>query len=224
MQQGPCTNPSVSSLSLDQSKQSDSLNGKIPRAVLFPLMPNRHFLIKFWKCHKALSILPHEAKALLQLFCLQPILFGYRQNSSNSSLDSWGKIKIHDFTLADQNWIGLMIFKNFADQEWIGLNFVGSGLDSDWKISQSVHLWQVAKLPGWPFWSQISEIWSQITLADPKIFVWLFSRIDRPLARIRSHHSGTCLRNDNFSLLLLIDCRFQPNCYILKVFYYNNFC
>jgi len=23
--------------------------------------------------------------------------------------------------LADQDWIGLMIFKNFADQDWIGL-------------------------------------------------------------------------------------------------------
>jgi len=27
-------------------------------------------------------------------------------------------------------------------------------------------------LPGWPIWDQISEIWSQITLAGPKIFVW----------------------------------------------------
>jgi len=24
---------------------------------------------------------------------------------------------MHDFTLADQDWIGLVIFKNFADQE-----------------------------------------------------------------------------------------------------------
>jgi len=29
-------------------------------------------------------------------------------------------------------------------------------------------------LPGWPFWGQISEIWSQITLAGPKKFVWPF--------------------------------------------------
>jgi len=43
--------------------------------------------------------------------------------------------------LADQDWIGRMIFKNFADQDWIGFNFIGSGLDSDWKISQSGHLW-----------------------------------------------------------------------------------
>jgi len=33
---------------------------------------------------------------------------------------------MHDFTLADQDWIGLVIFKNFADQVWIG-----SGLDLD---------------------------------------------------------------------------------------------
>jgi len=39
--------------------------------------------------------------------------------------------KIHDFTLADQDWIGLMIFKNISDQDWIGFNFIGSGLDSD---------------------------------------------------------------------------------------------
>jgi len=26
--------------------------------------------------------------------------------------------KIHDFTLADQDWIGRMSFKNFADQDW----------------------------------------------------------------------------------------------------------
>jgi len=61
-------------LSLDQSKQSDSPNGKITPAVLFFLMPNRHFLVKIWKCQKAVSILPHEAKALLELFCLQPIV------------------------------------------------------------------------------------------------------------------------------------------------------
>jgi len=38
---------------------------------------------------------------------------------------------MNDFTSADQDWIGLMIFKNFADQDWIGFNFIGSGLDSD---------------------------------------------------------------------------------------------
>ena len=36
-------------LSIDQSKQTDSPNGKITPAVLLPLMPNRHFLVKFWK-------------------------------------------------------------------------------------------------------------------------------------------------------------------------------
>jgi len=41
------------------------------------------------------------------------------------------KQKKQYFTLADQEWIGLMIFINFADQEWIGFNFLGSGLESD---------------------------------------------------------------------------------------------
>jgi len=31
-------------------------------------MTNRHFLVKFWKCQKAVTILPHEAKALLDYF------------------------------------------------------------------------------------------------------------------------------------------------------------
>jgi len=29
--------------------------------------------------------------------------------------------------LAGQDWIRLMILKNFADQDWIGINFIGSG-------------------------------------------------------------------------------------------------
>jgi len=128
-------------LSLEQSYQLDSPNGKITPAVLFPLKPNRHFLVELWKRQKVVSNLPHDSKALLELFCLQPIAFGWRQNSSSCCFASWGKIYIHDFTLADQDWIGLMIFKSFADQDWIGFNFIGSGLDSDWKFSQSAHLW-----------------------------------------------------------------------------------
>jgi len=55
-------------------------------------------------------------------------------------------------------------------------------------------------LPGWPFWGQISEIWSQLALAGPKIVIWPFSsfwpfsRIDWPLTRIRSDQLGCCLR------------------------------
>jgi len=87
-----------------------------------------------------MSILSLEVKALLQLFCLQPIIFGWRQNSFSGAFAAWGKIKFHYFSWADQDWIGPMIFKNFADLGWIGFNFFGSGLDSDWKISQSAHL------------------------------------------------------------------------------------
>ena len=57
-------------LSLDKSKQMDSPNGKITLVMLLPLLPNRHFLVKVWKCRKAMSILPHEAKALLEVFFL----------------------------------------------------------------------------------------------------------------------------------------------------------
>jgi len=39
-----------------------------------------------------MSILPHDAKAMLQLFCLQPVIFGWRQNSSSDAFASWGKI------------------------------------------------------------------------------------------------------------------------------------
>jgi len=39
--------------------------------------------------------------------------------------------KMHGLTLADQDWIGPVIFKNFADQDWIGIKICGSGLDSD---------------------------------------------------------------------------------------------
>jgi len=36
---------------------------------------------------------------------------------------------------ADQDWIGLMIFKNFADQDWIGLNLIGQ----DWTRTKKFH-------------------------------------------------------------------------------------
>jgi len=39
--------------------------------------------------------------------------------------------EIHGFIWADQDWIRLMIFKNFADKDWIGFNFCGLGLVSD---------------------------------------------------------------------------------------------
>jgi len=39
-----------------------------------------------------MSILPHEAKALVQLFCLNPIIFSWRQNSFSGAFASRGKI------------------------------------------------------------------------------------------------------------------------------------
>ena len=40
---------------------------------------DRHFRVKYWICQKDVSILPHEAKALLELFCFQLIIFVSRQ-------------------------------------------------------------------------------------------------------------------------------------------------
>ena len=81
-------------------------------------MPNVHFIVQFCKCQKSVSTLPHETKALLELFCLQPIIFGERKNSSSSYL-------LHE---ANKDWIGLVIFKNLrirtgsdsilSDQDW----------------------------------------------------------------------------------------------------------
>jgi len=68
---------------------------------------------------KRLSILPHEAKALLQLFCLQPIRFGWKQNSFSGAFASWSKIKIHYFT-----WGGSGLDRTDHFQK-----FCGSGLD-----------------------------------------------------------------------------------------------
>jgi len=55
--------------------------------------------------------------------------------------------------LADQDWFGHMIFKNFTNQDWIEFNFIRSGLDLDWKISQSAHLWSENNHGKWlPHW------------------------------------------------------------------------
>jgi len=60
----PCTNPSVglSSLLLDQFYKSGSPNGKMTQQCFCLWWQNIHCLVKFWKCGKSVSILPHEAK------------------------------------------------------------------------------------------------------------------------------------------------------------------
>jgi len=98
------------------------------------LMPNRH-LSNFRNAKRLCLFCLMRQKRCWNYFSFP---FSLRQNSSSSYFVSWGKI--HDFTLADQDWIGLMIFKNFADQDWIGFSFCGSRLGSDWKICQSAHL------------------------------------------------------------------------------------
>jgi len=68
MYQGPYANPSVSSLHLTNPSSRDSSNGKISPAVLSKLMPNRPFLVKFWKCQKAVSTFLHEVKHCWKYF------------------------------------------------------------------------------------------------------------------------------------------------------------
>jgi len=97
---------------------------------------NRQCLVKVWKFQKAVSILLHEAKARLQLFCLQPIIFDWRQNSFSGAFASWSKIKILYLTWTDQDWIGLVIFNNFADQDQIRFNFLQG---QDWTRTEKFH-------------------------------------------------------------------------------------
>jgi len=47
--------------------------------------------------------------------------------------------------LEDQDWIGLLIFKNFADQDWIGFNFS----DQDWTRTEKFHSPLISAT--WPF-------------------------------------------------------------------------
>ena len=72
--------------------------------------------------------------------------------------------KIHGFVCADQDWIGLKIFKKFADQDWIGFIFCGSGLDLDWKILQSA---QSSKpIPVWFPLNKVKQTTSDVYSAN----------------------------------------------------------
>ena len=91
---------------------------------------NRHYIVKFWKCQKAMSILPHVAKALLQLFCLHPIIFGWKQNCVSGAFASLGKIKNHDLHGQIRNgsgwWFSKILLTRsgsdsiLSDQDWTG--------------------------------------------------------------------------------------------------------
>jgi len=43
-----------------------------------------------------------------------------------------------------------------------------------WQDNRDLSVYTKAGLSGWLFWGQISEIYSQITVTAPKIFIWLF--------------------------------------------------
>jgi len=138
---------------------------------------NRQCLVKLWKCQKAVSILLNEAKALLQLFCLQPIIFDWRQNSFSGAFASWDEIKIHYFTRADQDWIGLMIFRNFADQDWIGFSFIGQDCTKTKKFHRTLisdvnyitSFKSLQKFFLWLCWRQIPEMFEN---PDPDPEIW----------------------------------------------------
>ena len=50
--------------------------------------------IQSWSANvkSCIFIFPHEAKKILELFYLSPIMIGWRQNTSSSAFASWGKI------------------------------------------------------------------------------------------------------------------------------------
>jgi len=84
---------------------------------------------------------------------------------------------MHDFSWADEDWIALIIFKNFADHDWIGFNFFGSGLDSDWKISQFAHLCQVSETITDLDWIGLDQDWSQFCPDQDWIGLQFFSKL-----------------------------------------------
>jgi len=97
----------------------------------------------FGNAKKAVPILSHEAKALLKLFCLQPIMFGLRQNSYIRYFASGGKIDtaykymvLHWRMRTGSDWWFSELLQNRT-----GSTSRFSDQDSDWKFSQSTHLW-----------------------------------------------------------------------------------
>jgi len=105
-----------------------------------------------------MSILPHEEKEMLELFCLQTIVFIWRQNSSKSPFGSWGKIKTYDFTWADkrqnsQDFCPLWQNRHYQIF-WLMCNWVGGfgfGLDiwvHNFKVSDTNWIWSLWKIFG----------------------------------------------------------------------------
>ena len=74
-------------------------------------MTNRHLLVKFWKCQNVVTILPHEAKALLDYFPFSQLYL------AKGKIAPVVTLKIPYFASADQDWVRLMIFKIFVNQD-----------------------------------------------------------------------------------------------------------
>jgi len=58
--------------------------------VIIPTISNFLVVIRFYRFDK--SCKSQKRQSLLELFCLQPIVFGSRQNSSSSAFAAWSKI------------------------------------------------------------------------------------------------------------------------------------
>jgi len=134
-----------------------------PSSRIFLMAKYLQQCFSFW-CQIDISLLNFGNAKRLCLFCLmtqkhcwnyfafQPIVFGWRQNSSSSSFASWGKRKkewfynggsgldrTDDFQKFCESGLDRIQFYRFrtgsdsilSDQDWIGFNFIGSGLDSD---------------------------------------------------------------------------------------------
>ena len=58
--------------------------------------PQNFWKSSLWSAHVKswIYILPHEAKAPLELFCLLANVIGWKQNNCSSTFASWGKIDI----------------------------------------------------------------------------------------------------------------------------------
>jgi len=130
-----CTNSSSSSLSLDQFYRMGSPNGKITPAVLLPLQrQNKDCIIKFWKCQKVVSNVPHEVVSILPHESKQNTWF-YMGGSGLDRTDDFQKLcgsRLDRIQLL-QIRIGFGL-KNFT---------VHSSLEHNSKISQSTHLWNI---------------------------------------------------------------------------------
>jgi len=122
--------------------------------------------------------------------------------------------KIHGFTWADQDWIGLMILKNCADEDWIGSNFCGAGLDSNWKISVRSSLLE------WELHQRAAHSWA---IHSDRIMCALSTRTARRTRRKRYRSCAAdvhvCIRDDRLVdfYYLILSCFWKMISALVKI-------